>query len=98
MNLVLKILADDETAEVTNFLNLMQRKVLNVDHTRAKRYVKHNEHNVEPSSLFLRGSGSTDIYHFLKIILSVYQKYCLINLMALKDLEFFHLDLQEYHE
>ena len=93
MNLVLKILADDETAEVTNFLNLMQRKVLNVDYTRAKRYVKHNDHNVEPIPLLLPGSGSTGIYHFLKIKLNVYQKYSLINLKALKNLEFFHLDL-----
>ena len=48
-----QILTDDGMSEGINSLNVKQREVFSVVHTRAKYYVKYNEHNVEPNNTFL---------------------------------------------
>ena len=56
-NFMPKILPDDEITEGIDSLNLKQREVFNVVHTRVEDYVKYNEHDVEPVYIFFSGRG-----------------------------------------
>ena len=67
-NFMRKILPYDKFAEGINSLNSKQREVFNVVHTWAKDYVKYDKRNVEPTHMFLSGSGSTGTSHLLKVI------------------------------
>ena len=63
-----QILPDDEITGGINSLNSKQREVFNVVHKSGKKYVKCNEHNVEPIHIFLLDSGDTGKSHSVKVI------------------------------
>ena len=90
-----QILPDDEIAEGINSLNSNQREVFNVVHSWSKDYLKYDGHNIAPIHIFLSGSGGTGKSHLVKVIYNAISKTLLYHC---KDLEFFYLDLQEYHQ